>query len=280
MIHKFQARQWFRFGLRTFLAVTILFCFWLGSKVLAARNQRDAVAAIKSLGGEVLYDYEVGPDIINPYSPRPDPEWASRLFGVDLFHDVADVDVHGRDGGRLDLREVLPRLPHLPRLRSLILMGGDIRDEDFTFLENLHDVERLWLSSTQMKGVGFDRLDCPKLRWITVTDSPISDEGLRAISRFRHLQALRIENARISDAGVQYLRGCPDLKLLNLQGTNITNESIELLTGFESLKFLDVGGTNVSESAAVRLRQMKPNAMIWDTKVRPTIREINRMYSQ
>ena len=44
-------RRWFRFSLRTMLLATTMLCIWLGWKINAAREQRQAVAAVRELGG-------------------------------------------------------------------------------------------------------------------------------------------------------------------------------------------------------------------------------------
>ena len=62
--------RWFRFSLRTLLLLIAVLCVWLGIQVNAARRQREAVAAIQSAGGSVVYDYEIVPRPPTPVRTR------------------------------------------------------------------------------------------------------------------------------------------------------------------------------------------------------------------
>ena len=51
-------RRWLQFSLRSILALTAVVAIWLGIKVTAAHNQRNAVKAILASGGQVYYDFQ------------------------------------------------------------------------------------------------------------------------------------------------------------------------------------------------------------------------------
>src|SRR5687767_178811 len=88
--------RWLQFGLPTLLGVMTLVAVVLGLVVNPAERQRRAVAAIREMGGLVTYDYELDRrrqwDTILGRQELPGPDLVCRLFGVDYFADVTDVD--------------------------------------------------------------------------------------------------------------------------------------------------------------------------------------------
>ena len=63
-------RRWVTFGLRGLLLLVLVIGLWLGWAVHKARQQREAVAAVKKFGGWVHYDYEFAPGPVVDDAPR------------------------------------------------------------------------------------------------------------------------------------------------------------------------------------------------------------------
>src|SRR5437762_7027635 len=91
-------RPWFQFGLRTLLLMVTIASAgfgWLGVKVRQVHRQRAAVEAIRKLGGEVLYDYEVDSKGHRVQSPiPPGPACLRELAGDDFFANVVYVSLY------------------------------------------------------------------------------------------------------------------------------------------------------------------------------------------
>ena len=86
------------------------FAVWLGVVVHRAREQREAVTAIESLGGKIEYDRPSGPD------------WLRRMIGDEYLLNVWAVDFTGwASEGMPPMAEanVKRAIPHLKRLRRL-----------------------------------------------------------------------------------------------------------------------------------------------------------------
>jgi hypothetical protein len=82
-----------RVSVRALIVVVLFVGGWFGWAVRSARSERDAVTAIKNVGGRVVYDWEqkVGKSIPggNPWAPR----WLTDRIGVDYFGHVVKVSV-------------------------------------------------------------------------------------------------------------------------------------------------------------------------------------------
>jgi hypothetical protein len=128
-------RAWrFRFSLKTLLLVVGLFCVALtavlGTRPLEAHKQRQTVAAIRGVGGTVLYDYEYD---FTPENGRP-PGWQRSetpphilllLFGQDALANVVYVQLQGPRVSDADL----VHLNSLPHLQHVHLAGTQVSDE-------------------------------------------------------------------------------------------------------------------------------------------------------
>ena len=111
-------RRWLQFSLSSiFLLVTVL-GVWLGIVVNQAREQREAVAAIKAAGGVVYYDWEEHHD---PFGDEdavpPGPAWLRRFIGDDFFLKANIVSFRYMPDRKTT--EILNLVPHLRRLGSL-----------------------------------------------------------------------------------------------------------------------------------------------------------------
>ena len=90
-------------SLLVFVLVASAFMAWFGARYRAACQQRDAVAAVRGLGLNVLYDFDCDgnsfrepPSLGSGVARRAGgPAWARSLLGIDFFADA--VDVHFMD---------------------------------------------------------------------------------------------------------------------------------------------------------------------------------------
>jgi hypothetical protein len=87
-------RRYLTFSLRTFFVLLTALAVWLGVVVNRAREQREAVKAIKAVGGHVLYDWQLrygGSLFVFDEGEPAGPAWLRRVIGDEFFQDVAGV---------------------------------------------------------------------------------------------------------------------------------------------------------------------------------------------
>ena len=147
MIEAKPKRRWFRFSLRTFLVIVTLICVWLGWEFSSARKQKQAVEAIRAIGGNAFYDYQVDADG-NPINPHPDPGWLAKLFGMDYVHNVVCVEfpyvlISASVQKEYEYDEVVPYLENLPHVFKLVFCKGNLRDGDLRFIASLQSLSHL-----------------------------------------------------------------------------------------------------------------------------------------
>ena len=123
----------FQFSIWSLLVLTVavaLPCSWLGVETEEVREQREAVAAIRKLAGEVFYDYERDVSGNYPSNPRlPATALLRNLLGDDFFMDV-----------------------------NMISCGNQFTDADLKHLDVLHYLYVLDLTSSRVTSTGLDIL--------------------------------------------------------------------------------------------------------------------------
>ena len=178
-------------SLLVFVLLANLGMAWIFPRWRVARQQRDAVAAIRALGGDVYYDY-MWP---GPGGVPPGPVWARRLLGDDFFADAVCVndDVWVQmmfAGGPL----WSPRYP------------GRITDAWLRPIGKLPRLEILRLGYSHVTDVGMSRL-----------------EGLTC------LRELDLSGTRVTDAGLEHLKGLTQLRKLDLRFAEVTAQGVNKL---------------------------------------------------
>lgn len=101
---------------------------------------------------------------------------------------------------------------------------------------------------------------------IDVGNSNISDQDLKVVKDFPHLQKLHLQNNAISDAGVKQLAGLSYLESLNLSGTKITPQTLEELARLKALKKIFLYNTGIPETHIASIKKNNPSLEVYNTK--------------
>jgi hypothetical protein len=222
-------------SLVVFMLVASVGMSWFGAKYRAACEQRDAVAAVRALGGYVYYDayydyehshayfrcydgYTWGwPHMRPPPAVPPGPEWARRLLGVDFFADPMEVRFTDPTLYLIAV-SVMPPPPCEPT------------DASLRAIARLTGLECLDLANTQITGRGLATLKALKrLRELDLDCTRVTDVGLGGVAELASLRALDLFGCNITDAGLEHLKGLSGLRRLNLSQTHVTDEGVRRL---------------------------------------------------
>lgn len=176
-----------RISVRTLMLVVLAVAGSLGWVERRARIQREAVAAIETMPGNVLYDWEWKGRW--PISRRR-PIWRNRLskwLGEDYFNTVVCVNVYGAEPRRraLSADQVLAFVSRLDRLNYFRLYGcPDVTDAEFARREALTG-----------------------LRELDVDLTPPTGAGLRVVRGTRELRRSKFAGGRVTDADLHAASG-------------------------------------------------------------------------
>lgn len=184
---------------------------WVGAKFQRVRQQRQAIAELKSRGFEVLLEYETPPGPSSPAVEPPGPELLRVWLGDDFFADVtsassdvtSDIDGSTRKLGDGDLR-LLERFPRL----TYLSFSGDLR-----------------ITDKQLAGLG----GLPQVEFLRLDGCPVTDAGMVDVGQLRRLCNLDIGDTAITDAGLAQLGGLTSLVELRVVRTAVTERGIRQL---------------------------------------------------
>src|SRR5690606_17520570 len=126
---------YFLFGLAA--AAAILVGLPIVRAIRDARNQAEIVAHIRSLGGDVTYDFAFN-------NPQFRPSVLHRLLGDDLSGSVVRVDLTRTEAIDDDVK----RLLDLPKLIRLELYETQITDRALEDIGKMQQLEFVWLDKT------------------------------------------------------------------------------------------------------------------------------------
>ena len=193
---RFPWRRLVQYRLRSLLIVTtvvaVLFAWWSHT----ARQQREAVAALKEADAFILYDYQVQ----KLKRPRYWPAWMVTAVGIDYF---ANVDLVQLD--RIQSTSAgLTHLKSLDRLRSLYLPAPDLTDATLEHLQGLTSLKELYLNSM----IIIDN------EGVEPGNEHFTDAGLQYLHGLTGLEYLSLPPTIVTDAGLARLqRVLPNCKI-------------------------------------------------------------------
>jgi hypothetical protein len=231
-------RRRFQFSIRSLLVLTVAVaipCSWLAVEMKWAREQREAVEAIRKAEGCVFYDYECDASfVITPNTAPPGSVWLRTLVGDDYFSNAIFVTLSGTDAE-------LSQLEHLSQLQAIKLWT--IEDADAGGFEHL-------------KGL-------TTLHTLDFIGTHITDAGLKHIAGLTQIQMLGLQGTNITDTGLKHLRCLSQLQMLALGQTQITDDGLEHLKGLKQLTTLYLVQTEVTDAGVAKLQKALPNCKIF-----------------
>ena len=159
-------------------------CSWLAVEMKKAREQKDAVAAIKKGGRSYEYHWRFdanGRDAIEPQPPVS--EWLWLPLGIDFFSEVVRMGYMSSVDATQFADADVQHLKGLSQLRFLALSPSQITDAGLRKLTGLRRLETLILDQTRVTDSGLEcLLNFPKLNSLSLCDTQITDAGLRSLA--------------------------------------------------------------------------------------------------
>ncbi len=238
-----------------FGAYLLLLVFTTGSRGDDAEDrQLEAIARIKSLGGEVEIDASA------PEAPTMSVRlWRAR--GDDALVHLRDLpgitelyldNPRVTDAGLANVRELV-------QLKTLVLSGFHDttlpRGFDFRVLATIGGNPRL--VAARITNAGLENLAAlTELRELRLSGTNISSAGLRHLGGLTKLETLWLNSTAITDAGLAHLANCKQLKWLDLADTAVTDAGLVELRPFAQLRELNLLNAQVGDRGVAHLRAL------------------------
>jgi hypothetical protein len=270
-----------RISVRALMILVLLLGGLLGWVVHLAHVQRDAIAAIRSGGGQVQYNWQLktlpnGRVQFDPKGRPKAPTWLLDYLGHDYFGHVEHVEL-----GPRNTDAVLKQVGQLNKLRQLRFFRGiDLTPLASAAIESLpnNGIARfqglLGLFTTDLSPPPFNGASLQYLKNMTLLeslnlpdDSSVTDADLTYLSRLTALSMLQLHDPRITDAGLVSLTDMTRLKILMLSGTQVSGAGLRSLAAMTELKHLDLCRTSVDDLAPIGQLTLLSNLNLSQTPI-------------
>jgi hypothetical protein len=265
-------RKWFQFRLATVFIVVAAICVWLSVEVEQANRQRDAVAAIRESGGWVRYDFQFVKGKFDPDATARVAAWLKAPMGQDFFHHVVEVNLVYNDDTkqRLDNRNesaaVLRHLTSFPRLKWLLLHGGQASDEAMAYVGKLRELEKIYMwDAKYLSDTGIAHLaHLRQLKSIHASNAQLTDESLRVFGRMSRIESLSLQGNHFTDRGLEHLAGLTHLSNLwiGIGDCQVTDAGLSHLKGLPVLTRLEIQQSKVTDAGIAEFQQALPKCQI------------------
>ena len=98
--------------------------------------------------------------------------------------------------------------------------------------------------------------DCRRLRWLELSENPITDEALVHLTKLHELQQLFLDVTGVTDAGLPQIAKLTSLQELDLASTRVTDEGLRKLNSLKDLQVLWLAGSKVSDACIASLVEL------------------------
>ncbi len=280
------------------MVLVLILAVFLGWRVNKARQQARAVAAVKSHGGWVHYDYEFVSGKLTPGSEPWAPRWLRSILGDEFFQEIEQVSLVYDDstGTRYENKnfatcdDLFAQLASQPGIKTLLLHATQATDEGLKHIGKLTGLESLYFwDATSITDAGVAHLAGLKnLKKVHISGSKITDESLILLSSLPMIEELSLQEGHFSDKGFLRLKGQNTLKqlatgrgtfevtdaglvhftefknlaLVDLQNSKVTAHGLEQLKGMPSLKTVWLSGTPITDKDLEPFRQAMPSVSV------------------
>jgi Leucine-rich repeat (LRR) protein len=231
--------RWFRYRLRTLLALVTLAAVGLGAfkaYVEPFRIQRRAAARLAPLGAKI--GYEPG-----------GPAWLRALFGERHFLNGVTVHLEGR---RFKSDDLAP-LADLPHLERLYLANTPVTDEGLRHIASLCRLKRMSLWQTRITDAGIVHLaGLTDLEVLDIHDTRLTEAALQHFREHPNLVRL-IHAIPVGDAGIEALASMPQLRIGSLTCKEVSDDGLRQIAQRWPLGSLSVSSHRVTDAGLSHL---------------------------
>jgi CheY-like chemotaxis protein len=194
---------------------------------------------------------------------------ATDMADSGIVKHLADVNSSAQEV--LNLLGTILEWPRLQTGQKLDLLSTQINDHELgNLLSSLDDLRFLSLAETRVSDEGLIHLQSlTKLQELHLDHSDITDEGLKLLTTLTNLEILDLKGTRITDAGLIEVGRLTQLKGLYLTRTGITDAGLKHLCSLNNLETLILWDTAIGDTGLEHLKSLKQlrEVILWGTRV-------------
>lgn len=178
------------------------------------------------------------------------------LGALSRFANLQRLNLRGRESGWFTA-EGLRSLGRSSSIEDLDLrdLTCDL-DAALAHWQSFDSLRVLQLGASKIGSVGVENLPAGLLELDLTRCRQLSDAGVLAVARLKHLQSLSLQDTGVSAKSLAALAGLSDLRRLNLRGLKLSGEAGLWLSRLQNLQSLDLGFTATDDRMLLTLSQV------------------------
>jgi len=142
-------------------------------------------------------------------------------------------------------------------IRWIEARRGELNDESIRLLQHLPKLEWLEIGNSFITQEGMKYLGkCTALKRLYIHDISLEGEELEWISNLKKLEALSLQRTQIDGKFLKHLSTVDTLKVLNLSGNPITDQDMSQIARFKKLEVLALADTQITGLGIGELKGM------------------------
>lgn len=163
--------------------------------------------------------------------------------------------------GRQLLIRRAPWQGKINNVKTLCLSYAGVRDNQMMRFTDLPCLEELILDSCVVSDWTIAHLAendvTPNLTSLDLSDTDLSDAGMRHISKFTKLKRLSLFYCNVSNSGLRHIAELTCLESLNLDSRDIGDEGLYHLRHLKNLKALDIFSGRITDSGCAMISKVE-----------------------
>lgn len=278
----------FRYSLRALLVLLTLFAIWGGYHTNLGLKERSALEVFRGHGGAVIsYDSlgRRGPSFLKAASDAYmrvvrliwgeqfltsvqvrslAPEVLEALDSLPHLQEVGvsvplprvgigQPDAQYEDGAVEDMprlpSRVIQRLLANRRLKSLVLSGWILSDDDCRAISGHHSIEGLTVVACEVSEEGFGKLmTLRRLYEVNLSYCNVTGSNLRTMLGLESLERVNVQCTSVEGAFAAWVARCPNVKFLHLRSDTIDDDFLVKLGPHRSLAHVSVYSSALTDN--------------------------------
>jgi hypothetical protein len=138
----------------------------------------------------------------------------------------------------------LAALAKTTKIHDLSLLSCGLTGKQIRHVAGISTLQHLWISDKRLTELP-DLNSLVNLEVLSLTDAPITDNDLRAVSRLKNLRKLRLSSTNVNGTGLTQLRSPERLSELSLNYCKLNPSSLKPLVKFKNLRDLGIYGSGL-----------------------------------
>lgn len=207
--------------------------------------------------GEIYFDYQlIEEGVVLRQLDSNQPGWIRSSIGAHAFANVVEIHLDGKPADPTVFTQIGSKCP---KLLTLTTRNNNTGDFAFEAISQCKTLKYLDVSGTKITDEGLGQLEGHQtLETLCVENAPLNGSCFAKLAKLKSLRILALNHTHVDDNDIAKLADSASIEMLFIAGTEVTDAIIPHLARMKSLNSISFGQTKVSAEGRRQLRELRP----------------------